>query len=52
MAGLGRGNTLRRLTECEPRPKGAVESAMRRYRVVYEDSGWVSLGPIILDAPP
>ncbi|HEY2942476.1 MAG TPA: hypothetical protein VGN09_08595 [Vicinamibacteria bacterium] len=87
MAGLGRGNTLRRLTECEPRPKGAVESttlrpavmvtvgpiewraddeawvtvtyfrtktqsAIRRYRVVHEDSGWVSLGPIILDAPP
>lgn len=87
MAGLGRRNTLRRLTECEPRPKGAVESttmrpavivtvgpiewraddeawvtvtyfrtrtqsAIRRYRVVHEDGGWVSLGQIILDAPP
>jgi len=87
MAGLGRPNLLRRLTECEPRPKGAVESttlrpavvvtvgpiewraddeawvtvsyfrtrtqsAVRRYRVVHEDSGWVSLGQVILDAPP
>jgi len=87
MAGLGRANVLRRLTECEPRPQGAVESAtlrpavvvmvgpidwraddeawvtvnyfrtrsqsaIRRYRVVHEDSGWVSLGPVILDAPP
>jgi len=23
-----------------------------RYRVVHEDSGWVSLGQVILDAPP
>ena len=87
MAGLGRGNLLRRLTECEPRPRGAVESttlrpavivtvgpiewrgddeawvtinyfrtrtqsAVRRYRIVHEDSGWVSLGQVILDAPP
>jgi hypothetical protein len=87
MAGLGRPNVLRRLTECEPRPRGAVESttlrpavvvtvgpidwraddeawvtvtyfrtrsqsAVRRYRVVHEDSGWVSLGQIILAAPP
>jgi hypothetical protein len=87
MAGLGRPNVLRRLTECEPRPKGAAESttlrpavivtvgpiewraddeawvtvsyfrtrtqsAVRRYRVVHEDSGWVSLGQVILDAPP
>src|SRR5204863_9495245 len=79
MAGLGRNNALRRLTECEPRPKGAVESttlrpavivtvgpidwradddawvtvtyfrsrtqsATRKYRVVQEQSGWVSLG--------
>jgi hypothetical protein len=84
MAGLGRGNALRRLTECEPRPKGAVESttlrpavivtvgpidwraddeawvtvtyfrtsaqsAIRRYRVVHERSGWVCLGQIVLD---
>jgi hypothetical protein len=87
MAGLGRSNGLRRLSECEPRPRGAVESttlrpavivtvgpidwraddeawltvnyfrtrtlsATRRYRVVHEDSGWVSLGQIILDGPP
>jgi hypothetical protein len=87
MAGLGCGNALRRLTECERRPKGAVESttlrpavivtvgpidwradddawvtvtyfrsktqsAIRRYRVVHERSGWVSLGQVILDAPP
>ncbi|PYQ04242.1 MAG: hypothetical protein DMF82_11205 [Acidobacteria bacterium] len=87
MAGLGHGSLLRRLTECEPRPRGAVEattlrpavivtvgpiewraddeawvtvtyfrtrsqSAVRRYRVVHEDSGWVSLGQVILDAPP
>jgi hypothetical protein len=84
---LGREKVVRRLSECEPRPKGAVEattsrpavivtvgpiewraddeawvtvtyfrnktqSAIRRYRVVHEDSGWVSLGQIILDAPP
>jgi hypothetical protein len=87
MAGLGRARVLRRLSECEPRPAGAVESttarpavivtvgpiewqaddeawvtvtyfrtrrqsAIRRYRVVREDSGWVSLGQVILDAPP
>ncbi len=23
-----------------------------RYRIVHEDSGWVSLGQVILDAPP
>jgi hypothetical protein len=84
---LGRDKVMRRLSECEPRPKGAVESmtlrpavivtvgpiewraddeawvtvtyfrtktqsAIRRYRVVHEDTGWVSLGQIILDAPP
>lgn len=27
------------------------ESALRRYRVVRERTGWVSLGPIILDGP-
>src|SRR6266849_2197679 len=84
---LGRDKVVRTLSECEPRPKGAVEattlrpavivtvgpiewraddeawvrgtyfrtrtqSAIRRYRVVHEDSGWVSLGKIILEAPP
>jgi hypothetical protein len=84
---LGRDKVVRGRSECEPRPKGAVESttlrpavivtvgpiewraddeawvtvtyfrsktqsAIRRYRVVHEDSGWVSLGQIILDAPP
>jgi hypothetical protein len=78
--------SVRRLGECDPRPKGAVESstlrpaiivtagpiewvandeahvsvsyfrsrklsARRTYRVVKERSGWVSLGPIILDGP-
>jgi hypothetical protein len=87
MSRLGRDKVVRRLSECEPRPKGAVEattsrpavivtvgpiewraddeawvtvtyfrtktqSAIRRYRVVHEDTGWVSLGQIILDAPP
>lgn len=77
---------VRRTSECDPRPKGAVESrslrpailvtagpirwiaadeahvvvryfrsarqsARRNYRVVQEHSGWVCLGPIILDAP-
>jgi hypothetical protein len=77
---------VRRIGECDPRPKGAVESrslrpailvtagpiqwiagdeahvtvryfrsarqsARRKYRVVEERSGWVCLGPIILDAP-
>jgi hypothetical protein len=77
---------VRRLAQCEPRPKGAVEtqtlkpailvtagpidwvrgdeahvtvtyfrtarqSAIRRYRVVKERTGWVSLGPILLDGP-
>jgi hypothetical protein len=86
MAALGR-DALRKLSECDPRPRGAVESttsrpavivtvgpiewraddeawvtvnyfrtrtqsAVRRYRVVHEDSGWVSLGQVILDAPP
>jgi hypothetical protein len=84
---LRRDKVVRRLSECEPRPKGAVEattsrpavivtvgpiewraddeawvtvtyfrtktqSAVRRYRVVHEETGWVSLGQIILDAPP
>jgi hypothetical protein len=86
MAGLGGDKALRRLSECDPRPRGAVESAtsrpavivtvgpiewraddeawvtvsyfrsrsrsaIRRYRVVREPSGWVSLGPILLDGP-
>jgi hypothetical protein len=29
----------------------ARESALRKYRVVKERSGWVSLGPILLDGP-
>ncbi len=76
----------RRLTECDPRPTGAVEattqrpavivtagpvewrapdeawvtvsyfrsrsqSGLRRYRVVREPTGWVSLGQILLDGP-
>jgi hypothetical protein len=86
MAGLGKDKALRRLSECDTRPKGAVESqtsrpavivtvgpidwraedeawvtvtyfrtrsrsGVRRYRVVHEPSGWVSLGPILLDGP-
>jgi hypothetical protein len=86
MAGLRSGDAVRRLTECEPKPKGAVESttgrpavivtvgpidwrshdeawvtvtyfrtrirsAVRKYRVVREESGWVSLGPVLLDGP-
>ena len=53
---------VRTLSECEPRPKGAVEATTLRPAVivtvgpiewrVHEDSGWVSLGQIILDAPP
>jgi hypothetical protein len=39
--------SVRRATECDARPKGAE----RRYRVVREQAGWVSLGPILLDAP-
>jgi hypothetical protein len=31
--------------------RSARLSAQRRYRVVLERSGWVSLGPILLDAP-
>ena len=31
--------------------RSASESARRRYRVVREREGWVSLGPIILDGP-
>ena len=77
---------LRRASECDARPKGAVEamtlrpaiivtagpmqwisadevwvtvryfrsaqlSAIRKYRVVLEREGWVSLGPILLDGP-
>ncbi len=86
MARFGREPLVRRLTECDPRPSGAVEgttrrpaiiviagpiewravdeawvtvtyfrsrsrSGLRRYRVVREPSGWVSLGPILLDGP-
>jgi hypothetical protein len=86
MAGLKTGDVVRRLTECEPKPKGAVESttgrpavivtvgpidwrsgdeawvtvnyfrtriqsAVRTYRVVREESGWVSLGQVVLDGP-
>jgi hypothetical protein len=86
MAGLGSGDVVRRLSECEPRPRGAVESttlkpavivtvgpidwrsqdeawvtvtyfrtklqsAVRRYRVVQEQSGWVCLGQVFLDGP-
>ena len=78
--------SVRRAAECDPRPKGAVESmtlrpaiivtagpmewmaadeawvsvryfrsarvsALRKYRVVLEHDGWVSLGPILLDGP-
>src|SRR5258708_24594085 len=42
MAGLGRNNALRRLTECEPRPKGAVEATTLR------PAGIVTVGPIDL----
>jgi hypothetical protein len=77
---------IRRATECEQRPTGAVEartlrpaiivvvgpidwvaedearvavfyfrsarmSAHRTYRVVKERSGWVSLGPVMIDGP-
>ncbi len=31
--------------------RSARHSAIRRYRVVRERTGWVSLGPILLDAP-
>jgi len=31
--------------------RSARQSAHRRYRVVREQQGWVSLGPIILDTP-
>ena len=31
--------------------RSARESAQRRYRVVREREGWVSLGPIMLDGP-
>lgn len=31
--------------------RSASESAHRRYRVVREREGWVSLGPILLDGP-
>lgn len=86
VARLAAEPSVRRLGECDPRPKGAVESrtlrpailvtagpidwvaddearvsvtyfrtakqsARRTYRVVRERSGWVSLGPILLDGP-
>lgn len=86
MARLSADPSVRRLGECDPRPKGAVESrslrpaiivtagpidwvaeddarvsvayfrsarqsARRLYRVVREKSGWVCLGPILLDGP-
>jgi hypothetical protein len=31
--------------------RSATQSARRRYRVVRERDGWVSLGPILLDGP-
>jgi len=31
--------------------RSAALSALRRYRVVREREGWVSLGPILLDGP-
>ena len=78
--------SVRRLTECEARPSGAVEgttlrpavivtagpidwraedeawvavayfrsrsqSALRKYRVVREVGGWVSIGQIVMDGP-
>jgi len=86
MARFRREPAVRRLTECEARPSGAVErttsrpaimvtagpiewrtgdeawvtvayfcsstqSALRRYRVVRERSGWVSVGQIVMDTP-
>ena len=86
MARFRREPAVRRLTECEARPSGAVEgttsrpaimvtagpiewraadeawvtvayfrsssqSALRRYRVVRERSGWVSIGQIVMDLP-
>jgi hypothetical protein len=86
MAGLGSDKALRRLSECDPKPKGAIEAAtsrpavivtvgpidwraedeawvtvtyfrtksrsgIRRYRVVHGRSGWLSLGPVLLDGP-
>ena len=86
MARLAGEPSVRRATECDPRPSGAVESmtrrpailvtagpidwiagdeawvvvdsfrsarsgTRRRYRVVREREGWVSLGPILLDGP-
>lgn len=32
--------------------RSARQAARRRYRVVREREGWVSLGPILLDGPP
>jgi hypothetical protein len=32
--------------------QSAQRSARRRYRVVRERAGWVSLGPILIDGPP
>ena len=86
MARFDREPAVRRLTECDPLPAGAVEgttrrpavivtagpidwraedeawvtvvyfrtsihSATRRYRVVQETEGWISLGPILWDGP-
>jgi hypothetical protein len=86
MRRLSADPAVRRMSECDPRPKGAVESrslrpailvtagpiqwiaadeahvtvryfrsarqsALRKYRVVEERSGWICLGQIILDAP-
>ena len=86
MARFQSEGAARRLTECEPRPTGAVEattnrlavmvtagpiewraadeawvtvsyfrsrsqSGLRRYRVVRERTGWVSLGQILVDGP-
>jgi hypothetical protein len=86
MSRLSPEPSIRRVGECDPRPKGSVEartlrpaiivtagpiewvaqdeahvsvsyfrsrkvSARRVYRVVKERSGWVSLGPILLDGP-
>jgi len=86
MARFSGDAAVRRLAQCESRPKGAVElvslrpavlvtagpidwvaddeahvsvkyfrnarqSALRKYRVVREQSGWFCLGPILLDGP-
>lgn len=86
MARLAKEPAVRRVSECDKRPKGAVDattlrpaiivtagpiewiaedeawvavsyfrsarlSAHRRYRVVREREGWVSLGPLLMDGP-